>query len=623
VRFFPKHETQWSDGPAPQLRPSKSRFTDQRAEVRRPEKLSVSLPVTVKEFSLLSGVRQAEIIKFFLKRRIVLNANSHLDEDQLETLGIGLNIDVTVKKELDLEAPLREIEERTDAEDVLQPRPPVVALLGHVDHGKTSILDQIRKSNVQEREFGGITQHISAYRIELPELTVTFIDTPGHAAFTQMRARGANATDIAVLVVAADDGPMPQTEEAISHIKAAECPIVVAINKIDVPTANVQLAKQRLTELGLIPPEWGGDTEMVEVSAVTGQGIDALLETLHLVGEVQGLTANPGRDATGLAIEARSSQGRGILVTALVQNGTLRVGDYVLCGQAHGRIRGMWSTTTGEPISEAGPSTPVEIMGLSDVPEAGERFYVLRDEQLGASIAERRLAHLREAERAQREEKVTLENLFDRIKDTDEKELRLVLKADVQGSVEAIEEQVLELGTDEVKVKVLHAGVGMISENDVVLAEASKGIVIGFNVTVAERARTVAEERGVQIRHYTVIYELLDEVRAALEDRLSPVMEEVIRGHAEIRRIFKASRIGTIAGCMVTDGTIGRNDQIRVLRDRDVIHTGDIASLRREKDDAKDVREGFECGIKVANFDDIQQGDVIECFRTVAKRRTL
>ncbi len=624
VRFFPKHgEDTWTEGPSPHLRHMKAKMADHRVEVKRPEKLEVALPITVKEFSLLSGIRQAEIIKFFLMRKTFLNANSHLDEDALETLGIGYTIEVTVKKEQDLEAPLREIEERVDPEEVLVPRPPVVTMLGHVDHGKTSLLDRIRKTNVQEREFGGITQHISACTIDLPNFKVTFIDTPGHAAFTQMRARGANATDIAVLVVAADDGPMPQTEEAISHIRAADVPIVVAINKIDLATANVDRTKQRLAELEVLPPEWGGNTEMVSVSAETGEGIEDLLETLHLVGEVQGLKANPDRDALGVVLESRSSRGRGILVTCLIQNGTLRVGDCVVCGQAYGRIRGLWSTTTEKAITEAGPSTPVEIMGLSGVPEAGERLYVLRDEQLASSIAAQRLAHHREAERAQREEKVTLENLFDRMKEDDDKELRVVVKADVQGSVEALQTQIVDLGTEEVKVKILHAGVGMVSETDVVLAEASKGIVLGFNVAVADRARAVAEERGVQIRSYTVIYELLDEVRAALEDRLSPIYEEVVRGHAEIRQIFKASRIGTIAGCMVTDGTVGRNDQIRVLREKDVVHSGTMASLRREKEDAKDVREGFECGIKVADFEGIKEGDIIECFRTVAKRRTL
>jgi translation initiation factor IF-2 len=625
VRFFPKHQEEvWTDGPSPQqLRHYKPKTLDQRAEAKRPDRLEVALPITVKEFSAQSGIRQADIIKFFLMRKTVVNANSHLDEDNLETLSIAFNIEITFKKDIDLEAPLRQIEEIADREEDLVPRPPVVTLLGHVDHGKTSILDYIRKTNVHEREFGGITQHISAYRIDLPQYSLTFIDTPGHAAFTQMRARGARVTDIAILVVAADDGPMPQTEEAISHARAAEVGIVVALNKCDLPTANVDRTKHRLAELGVIPPEWGGTTEMVQVSALTGAGMDDLLEMLHLMGEVMGLKANPERDALGYVLEAKSSGGRGILVTTLVRTGTLRAGDYVLCGRAHGRIRGLWSTTTGEPLVEAGPSTPVEIMGLSEVPQAGDRLYVLRDEQLAVSIAEQRSTYFRETERAQREEKPTLENLFNRMKASEEKELRLVLKADVQGSVEPLVSGITALATEEVSVKILHAGVGMVTENDVVLADASNGIVIGFNVTVADRARAVSEERGIEIRNYNIIYELIDEVRAALEDRLSPIYEEVTRGHAAVRQLFRASKIGTIAGCMVTDGTVTRTEQIRVRRGDAVIHTGTIATLRREKDDAKEVREGFECGIKVANFDDIQEGDVIECFRMVAKRRTL
>jgi len=623
VRFFPKdyEEETWKEEKVPVLRYPKPK-QPQAVPVKRPEKVVVSLPVTVKEFSVKSGIRQADIIKFFLLRKQVVNANSHLDEDALETLAIEFNIDLEIRKGKDLEAPLKEIEERKDPPELLRPRRPVVTLLGHVDHGKTSILDYIRHTNVHEREHGGITQHISAYQIEQP-YPITFVDTPGHAAFTRMRARGANVTDIAVLVVAADDGPMPQTEEAISHIKAAGVGLIVAINKIDLPTANPLRTKQRLSELGLLPRDWGGETEMVEVSALTGQGINDLLETIHLMGEVMELRANPEREAIGTVLEARSSPGRGIIATVLVQNGTLRVGDYALCGTAHGRVRGLWSTTTGKPVKEAGPATPVDVMGLCRVPEAGDRFYVLRDPELAEAIAERRYQQLREEERAQREQKITLENLFERIKESEDKELRLVLKADTKGSVEALSGQLAGLGTDEVSVKILHAAVGMVSENDVVLAEASKAIVLAFNVPTDERARNVAEERGVQIRSYNVIYNLLDDVKSALEDRLSPIYEEEIRGHAEVRQIFRSSRIGNIAGCVVLDGTVGRNDQVRVKRDGEVVHTGEIGSLRRGKEDVKEVREGFECGIKIADFDDIREGDILECFRVVAKRRTL
>ncbi len=624
TRFFPveHHEEEWSSA---QLSRGmhRPRAGDQRTALRRPEKIDITLPVTVKEFSLVSGIRQSEILKFFLMRKQIVNANSHLSKDMLDELGINFEVEIEVRKEFDLEAPLRVIEEQALASTGTRKRPPVVTFLGHVDHGKTSLLDYIRKTNVHEREAGGITQHISAYRIDLPAHSITFVDTPGHAAFTNMRARGARVTDIAVLVVAADDGPMPQTEEAIHHIRAADVGVIVALNKCDLPSANPDRARHRLAEMGLIPPEWGGDTEILQVSAVTGQGIPDLLETIHLMSEVKDLAADPTLDALGVVLEAKSSGGRGILVTALVQHGTLRVGDYVLCGQAHGRIRGLWSTTTGTAITEAGPSTPVEIMGLPLVPEAGDKFYVLRDQQLAGSIAEERQRRWRELKRAETEQVVTLEDFLKKFKEAEEKELRIVLKTDVKGSVEAIQQQVIDLGTDEVHVKILSAGVGMVNEGDVVLAEASKGIVIGFNVTIDERARALSEERGVQIRIYHVIYELLDDVKAGLEDRLAPVYEEVVSGHAEILRLFHASKLGNIAGCMVRDGTIHRADQVRVLRGGEKVHEGAMTSLQRGKDSAKEVREGFECGIKFAAFEDCKEGDVVECFRMVAKRRTL
>ncbi len=624
TRFFPveKPEQEWTDQQFSRGM-QRPRAGDQRPATRRPEKLGITLPVTVKEFSLASGIRQSDILKFFLMRKQIVNANSHLSADMLEELGINFEVEIEVRKEFDLEAPLRVIEEKVLASTHKTRRSPVVTFLGHVDHGKTSLLDYIRKTNVHEREAGGITQHISAYRIDLPAHSITFVDTPGHAAFTNMRARGARVTDIAVLVVAADDGPMPQTEEAIHHIRAADVGVIVALNKCDLPSANPDRAKHRLAELGLIPPEWGGDTEILQVSAATGQGIPDLMETIHLMSQVKDLEADSTLDALGVVLEAKSSGGRGILVTAIVQHGTLRVGDYVLCGQAHGRIRGLWSTTTGTPITEAGPSTPVEIMGLPLVPEAGDKFYVLRDQQLAGSIAEERQRRWRELKRAETEQVVTLEDFLKKFKEAEEKELRIVLKTDVKGSVEAIQQQVIDLGTDEVHVKILSSGVGMVNEGDVVLAEASKGIVIGFNVTIDERARVLSEERGVQIRIYHVIYELLDDVKAGLEDRLAPVYEEVVSGHAEILRIFHASKLGNIAGCMVRDGVIHRADQVRVLRGGEKIHEGAMTSLQRGKDSAKEVRDGFECGIKFAAFEDCKEGDVVECFRMVAKRRTL
>lgn len=628
TRFFPDARKQkWRDDTGhmdESLLRHKQRMLQKKTQ--RPEKLDIPLPITVKEFSSLSGIRQAEIIKFFFMKSKMLKANSHLQEDALDELSIEYEIDITIQQEIDLEEPLRVIEEQKDDEKDLIPRPPVVTFLGHVDHGKTSILDKIRDSNVQSKEFGGITQHISAYNIQLDDYSVTFVDTPGHAAFSQMRARGANVTDIVVLVVAADDGPMPQTEEAISHALAADVSIIAAINKTDLPSANIPMTKQRLADLNIIPPEWGGNVEMVEVSAMTGAGIDELLETIHLVGEVRGLKANPKRDAYGVVLEGRASGSRGNVVNLMVKNGTLKLGDYVVCGHTHGRIRGMWTTGTHEAIEEAGPSIPVEVIGLSGVPDASEKFYVLQDQQQAASLADERLHRMRELERADREKEApsSIEQFMERLKEAqDEKELRIVLKADVKGSVEAIEAQIMELGTDEVKVKMLRAGVGLISEGDVVLAEASKGIVLGFNVSIDDRARSMAEDRKVHYRIYNVIYELLEEVRVGLEDRLAPVYEDQVKGHAEVRQIFKSSKLGNICGCFIRDGLVQRNSQMRLIRDGEVIHTGAINSLRRNQDNAKEVKEGLECGIKLEKYEDVREGDIIECFRTVAKRRTL
>ncbi len=605
--------------------PSRKKRQVQR-EVQRPTELDISLPITVKEFSSLSTIRQADLLKFFLlsKKRII-NANSHLQEEDIEDLALHYDIDINIKQETDLEAPLKEIENRVDPEELRRKRPPVVTFLGHVDHGKTSILDKIRKSNVQQKEHGGITQHISAYNIVHKDYPITFLDTPGHAAFTRMRSRGAQCTDIAILVVAADDGPMPQTEEAIHHIQDAGVAMIVAINKTDLPTANVLRTKQKLAELGVMPPEWGGNAEMVEISALTGDGIDDLLETIHLVSDVQAFTANPERDAYGVALEARSSGSRGIIVDVLVKQGTLKIGDYILCGHAHGRIRSMQSTTNHEPIEKATPSMPVQILGLSEVPEANEKFYVLNEPQLASSIADQRLTRKREMEQADRErEAPTLDDFMSQLqKAAEEKELRILLKGDVKGSVEAIENQVLKLSTDEVKVKIIRSGVGLISEGDIALAEASNGIVLGFNVSIDDRAKQIAEEHSIHIRTHDIIYELLEEVRIGLEDRLDPVYEDKIRGHADIRKVFKSSKLGNICGCYVTDGTITRNDKVHLLRNGETVYTGEISSLRRGEQSTNKVREGIECGIKLSNFEQVEEGDTIECFRTVAKRRSL
>jgi translation initiation factor IF-2 len=589
------------------------------ATTEKPAKIEVTLPITVKDLSAAMGVKGASIIKTLFEQGHPVNINQFLNEDLVTTIGVEFNVDIDFKKAADVEESISKIEtsqKETRAEDLL-PRAPVVTFLGHVDHGKTSLLDKIRETSVTAKEAGGITQHLGAYRVDRGNVHVVFIDTPGHQAFTEMRARGANVTDVAVLVVAADDGVMPQTEEALNHAKAASVPIVVAINKIDKPAANAMRVKQQLTTLGLQPVEWGGATEFVEVSAVTSQGIDHLLETLSLTAELQQLKANPARPAIGIVLEAEASTSRGVLATVLVRDGTLRQGDYVLCGPAHGRVRGMWLNGL-TPIQEAGPSTPVKITGLNMVPEAGEKLYVFADFQEAREIAESRLRKKREIERADRQQ-VTVDNLFSTLKEEAAEVVRLIIKSDVKGSAEALRSSLENLAVNEIKVKILHVGVGAITLDDVVLASASKAIVIGFNVSADERARSYAEEKNVDIRIYQVIYKVLDDVRGALEQRLAPQKQEEVRGHAEIRQVFKASKIGNIAGCMVTDGVIHRSDQIRLVRDGRIVHTGTLSSLKRFKDDAREVKESFECGIKIANYDDIKVGDTIEAFAIVEK----
>jgi len=590
---------------------------------QRPSQVEVTLPITVKEFSSVTGIRVSEILRQLLLNKVPgVTANSHIDPDWVELIGAEFDVEVKIAEKRDLEAPIEDIEARVDPPESLKPRAPVVTFLGHVDHGKTSLLDRIRHTNVTEKEAGGITQRMSAYRIDKGDLHIVFLDTPGHKAFTEMRARGANVTDLAVLVVAADDGPMPQTEEALNHALAASVPIIVALNKIDKPTANPERCRERLARLGLTSPAWGGSTEIVDVSALTGEGIDGLLEVIHLEAQILDLKANPDRPAVGVVLDSESSGRRGIVATVLVQNGTLRVGDPVLCGCAYGPVRNMWSTTTGAPLAEAGPSTPVEVTGLSIVPEAGDRLYVTSDLAEARAIAERRLAHRREEERAEREH-VTRETILERVARGTIQELRIVLKGDVKGTLEAIRAQLLAMSTEEIKVVVLHAGVGGISEGDVLLADASDAVVLGFAVAPDERARAAAEEKGIDIRTYDVIYDLIDDLRRLLEDRLAPESVEEITGHAEIRQVFRASKIGSIAGCLVRDGSIIRGSKVRVIREGRVIYIGTIASLKRLKDDAREVKEGFECGIKVQDYDDIKEGDVLESFRVVEKRRTL
>ncbi|SNR88739.1 translation initiation factor IF-2 [Desulfurobacterium atlanticum] len=514
----------------------------------------------------------------------------------------------------------KELEETEDRPEDLKPRPPVVTVMGHVDHGKTTLLDYIRNTKVAEREAGGITQHIGASVVEVEtsegKKKITFLDTPGHEAFTAMRARGAQITDIAILVVAADDGVMPQTIEAINHAQAAGVPIIVAINKIDKPGANPDRVKQELTQHGLIPEDWGGTTIMVPVSAKTGEGVDELLEMIALQAELMELKANPNKKARGVVLEAKLDKQRGPVATLLIQSGTLKVGDPIVAGLYSGKIRAMFDDK-GKPVKEAGPSMAVEILGLEDVPLAGDKFYVVKDEKTARKIAEKRQELARESA-LEKEKRVSLEDLFAQIKEGEVKELNVVLKADAQGSIEAIRKSLEELSTDEVKVKIIHAGVGPITENDVLLAAASNAIIVGFNVRPDSAARKAAEREKVDMRTYRVIYDIVDEIKKAMQGLLEPEEKEVYLGSAEVRATFKVPKVGTVAGCYVKDGVIRRNANVRLVRDGVIIYDGKIASLKRFKDDVREVQAGYECGIGLENFNDIKVGDTIECY-TVEK----
>ncbi|MBI4606653.1 MAG: translation initiation factor IF-2 [Planctomycetes bacterium] len=637
VRYFPTKDDIYDMGPRfgggrrklvarPRARRDEPEATTTTTTVRpeKPAKVEISLPVTVKDLSSGMGVKAAEIIKILMKHGHPVHINQFLDEELVSIASIELGIDVTTRqKGTDVEDAVRKIEEHKSMPEELRSRAPVVTFLGHVDHGKTSLLDKIRETSVTQKEAGGITQHLGAYRVDRGNVHVVFIDTPGHQAFTAMRARGANVTDVAVLVVAADDGVMPQTIEALNHARAAKVPIVVALNKMDKPNANPMKVKQQLATEGLTPVEWGGDTEFVEVSALTSQGINTLLETLSLTSEILELKANPNRPAFGVVLEAEASTSRGVVVTLLVREGTLRIGDYVLCGPAHGRVKSMLLNGV-EPVREAGPSMPVKVTGLNLGPAAGDKLFVFGDIQQARDIAEARVRKQREIERAG-QQPVTQENILDTLKRSAVEEVFLVLKTDVHGSIEALRNEIESLSTEEVKVKILHAGVGAISQADVALASASQphAMVIGFNVSADERARSQAEQKKVEIRPHQVIYKAVEDVRGAMQARLAPQMSEEFHGRAEIRQVIKASKLGNIAGCMVTAGTIGRSDQVRLVRDGRIVHTGVLGSLRRFKDDVRDIKEGFECGMKIAGYDDIREGDVIEAFAVVHKARQL
>ena len=575
--------------------------------------------LTVQDLANRLQVDPGAVIKKLIEMGVMATLNQVVDADTAALIAQEFGADVELEKiEATLDAVLDEAE---DDETVLEMKPPVITVMGHVDHGKTSLLDAIRQTNVIATEAGGITQHIGAYQVELRGKKITFLDTPGHEAFTSMRARGAQVTDIAVLVVAADDGVMPQTVEAINHAKAAGVPIVVAVNKIDKPQANQDRVKQQLMEYGLVAEEWGGDTICVPVSAHTKEGLEHLLEMLLLVAEMGELKSNPNRAARGTVIDARLDKGRGPVATVLIQKGDLHVGDYALAGTAYGKVRAMLDFK-GRRVKKAPPATPVQILGLSEAPNAGDSFYVLPDEKLARQIVEERVKIKRQQDNVN-PEKVTLEDLFKQIRQGKIKELNLVVKADVQGSVEALLQALSKLGTDEVRLKIIHSGVGAVTENDVMLASASKGLIIGFNVRPEVNAKMTADMQQVEIRLYRVIYEIIDDVRAALEGLLEPELREVVSGRAEVRDIFSIPKIGVISGCYLTEGRLARNGKVRLIRDGVVIYEGNIASLRRFKDDVKEVAQGYECGIGLDKFQDVKQGDIMEGYTIEAIKRLL
>jgi translation initiation factor IF-2 len=581
--------------------------------------VAVPETITVGELAHRMSVKAAEVIKALMKLGSMATINQVLDQETALILVQEMGHKAKAAKLDDPEAYLVDTDERVETEG--QTRPPVVTIMGHVDHGKTSLLDYIRRTKVAAGEAGGITQHIGAYHVETPRGIITFLDTPGHEAFTAMRARGAKVTDIVVLVVAADDGVMPQTIEAINHAKAAKVPLVVAINKIDKHDANPDRVKQELLNHGVVPEEFGGDSPVVPVSAKTGEGVDSLLEQLLLQAEIQELKAPIDAPAKGVVIEARLDKGRGPVATLLVQSGTLNRGDIVLTGAVYGRVRAMLDET-GKQVQSAGPSIPVEVQGLSEVPPAGADMMVLTDERKAREIALFRQGKFRDVKLA-KQQASKLENMFEQMGEGGTKILTLVIKADVQGSQEALIHALTRLATEEVKVSVVHAAVGGITESDVNLAMASRAIIIGFNTRAEASARKLAESSGIQIRYYNIIYEAVDEVKAALSGMLTPEKKESVIGLVQVRQVFRISKIGTVAGCYVQEGLVKRSAQVRVLRDNVVIHTGDIDSLKRFKDDVREVKAGFECGMSLKNFADLNEGDQFEVFEVLEVARTL
>ncbi|PGB03344.1 translation initiation factor IF-2 [Bacillus toyonensis] len=579
--------------------------------VETPDKITFSGSLTVGELAKKLSKEPSEIIKKLFMLGIMATINQDLDKDTIELIATDYGIEVeeeVVVSETEFETFIDE----QDDEENLKERPAVVTIMGHVDHGKTTLLDSIRNSKVTAGEAGGITQHIGAYQVEVNDKKITFLDTPGHAAFTTMRARGAQVTDITILVVAADDGVMPQTVEAISHAKAAGVPIIVAVNKMDKPAANPDRVMQELTEYELVPEAWGGDTIFVPISAIQGEGIDNLLEMILLVSEVEEYKANPNRYATGTVIEAQLDKGKGTIATLLVQNGTLRVGDPIVVGTSFGRVRAMVSDI-GRRVKVAGPSTPVEITGLNEVPQAGDRFMAFADEKKARQIGESRAQEALVAQRGEKS-KLSLEDLFQQIQEGDVKEINLIVKADVQGSVEAMAASLRKIDVEGVKVKIIHTGVGAITESDIILASASNAIVIGFNVRPDVNAKRTAELENVDVRLHRIIYKVIEEIESAMQGMLDPEFEEKVIGQAEVRQTFKVTKVGTIAGCYVIDGKITRDSGVRIIRDGVVIFEGQLDTLKRFKDDVKEVAQNYECGITIERYNDLKEGDIIEAY---------
>ncbi|HET6323724.1 MAG TPA: translation initiation factor IF-2 [Planctomycetaceae bacterium] len=614
------------DRSEPERKKRPSRFRQRRSEpVNLKTEAELSAPITVRTLSESLGRPAKEILRILFERGAMATINQALSEETAIELALELGVDLTIRRSKDLEQELVEETEAADAEESLVDRPPIVTILGHVDHGKTTLLDKIRSANVAAGEAGGITQHIAAYQVEHGGKKITFVDTPGHAAFSEMRARGANLTDIVVLVVAADDGVMPQTAESISHARAADVPMIVALNKSDLPQATDQKIQRILQDLAtnhVQPTEWGGDTDVIRTSGVSGRGIEDLLETILLSTEMRGLKANPNRPAVGVCLEAFRDEGRGVLAWLVVQKGTLRVGDIVLCGEAEGRIRAIYDDHD-RPIESAGPSTPVKVAGLDSMPGAGDRFWVMRDIEQARQMVQKRRDRGRAAVLSGRDRPRSMEDILSAAREGTVQDLPLIIKADTQGSIEALRSEIGKFSHPEVRVTIVHEGVGGVNESDVALAEASGAIIIAFHVIPEERARVLAERVGVDIRRYEIIYEVTETIKRSLEGLLLPERKQVMTGRALVLKTFLISRLGTIAGCRVLSGTIERSNRINVSRDQTILNSYEIASLKRNKDDAREVREGMECGIRLEGFNDIKEGDLLEAFRVDEIKRTL